>query len=60
MWLFENLTKTTLFESKFHFELQNMRIEGETLQGPEGESWDVELHSNGDTKIKKLVFIDST
>ncbi len=32
-WLFENLTKTTIFDSKFTFELTNLRIEGETSQG---------------------------
>eukprot|EP00347_Sterkiella_histriomuscorum_P016829 403351694 len=62
-WLFENKSKTTVFDAKFNFELTNMQSEGfgETPQGAAKveSQWDVVLQP-GETKIKKLLMVDPT
>lgn len=63
-WLFENKSKTTVFDAKFNFELTNMMSEGlgETPQSSGNKidsHWDVLLQP-GETKIKKLIMVDPT
>ena len=42
-WLFENKSKTTVFDAKFNFELTNMICEGEETAAGNNQSWDVLL-----------------
>ena len=53
-WLFENNTKSSVFDSHFTFDLTNLQLENET-QG--SDSFQIVLNP-GERKVKKLVLVD--